>query len=424
MGRPQILRARIVLPIRGPALRDGAIQIAGRRIVRVGKWREFSPADHKSALDLGDMALLPGLVNAHCHLDYTNLAGQLPPPKVFTDWLKLIITAKNSWKLEDYADSWRNGAQMLLRTGTTTVADIEAVPELLPAMWRATPLRVFSFLEMIGLTARRPPQAVLQQAVDKIDSLNGTRFRMGISPHAPYTTIPELLRLNAAVARRRRWRITTHLAESALEYDMFVHGRGEMFQWLRHSGRDMADCGRGSPVQHLERCGLLRENLLAAHANYLAATDPALLAKRGVSVVHCPRSHSYFRHDSFPLRRLARAKVNLCLGTDSLASVFKARRHTIELNMFEEMRALAAREPTLAAQDILRMATLNGARALGLLGRVGELSPNAFADIIAIPFDEKLSEVYDTLLQHSGDVAASMINGKWVIPPESVSESN
>jgi cytosine/adenosine deaminase-related metal-dependent hydrolase len=413
-----ILRARIVLPMRGQAIRDGIIEVAGSRIIRVGKWGDLGASDRRQAVDLGENALLPGLVNAHCHLDYTNMAGQFPPPKVFTDWLRLITTAKSHWTIEDYADSWANGAQMLLRTGATTVADIEAVPELLPRMWRETPLRLFSFLEMIALTNRRKPEAVLRESVEKIQALRGTRFTMGLSPHAPYTTLPELLRLNARIARKRRWRITTHLAESALEYEMFRRAKGEMFSWLRRSGRDMSDCGKVSPTQHLDRCGLLAPNLLAAHANYLAPGDAALLAKRKVSIVHCPRSHSYFRHGSFPLRRLARAGVNLCLGTDSLASVYKARRHTIELNMFEEMRALAAREPTLPARDILRMATLNGALALGLQGRVGELSPGAFADIIAVPFAGKLAEAYDTLLQHAGDVTASLIHGKWAIPPE------
>ena len=130
-------------------------------------------------------------------------------------------------------------------------------------------------------------------------------MRAGLSPHAPYSTVPELLRLSAQTARRRQWRLTTHVAESALEFEMFARGRGEMFDWLQRSGRDMSDCGLGSPVQHLERCGALSERLLAAHANYLGKQDAALLARRKVHVVHCPRCHFYFHHDPFPLRRLA-----------------------------------------------------------------------------------------------------------------------
>ena len=412
-----MLRARLVLPIARPAIANGAVLISGRHIVSVGRWRDCSSEDRARALDLGEVVLLPGLVNAHCHLDYTGMAGQFPPPKLFTDWLKLITTAKSFWTLADYADSWRKGADMLLRTGTTTVGDIEAVPQLLPAAWKATPLRVFSFLEMIGLTSRRAPGDILREVTNKIDSLAPSLGWMGLSPHAPYTTGPELLRLNAAAARQRQCRVSTHLSESAAEFDMFAHGQGEMFAWLRRSGRDMSDCGRGSPVRHLERCGLLSANLLAAHVNYLAAGDAALLARRKASIVHCPRSHSYFHHARFAFRRLRRAGINICLGTDSLASVYKPRRQNLDLNMFEEMRALAGREPSLSAKTILRMATINGALALGLRGQIGELSKGALADIIAVPFSGRISETYDALVQHSGQVAASLIGGKWALPP-------
>jgi len=306
---------------------------------------------------------------------------------------------------------------MLVRTGTTTVADIEAVPQLLPEVWSTTPLRVFSFLELIGVKGRRQPQDIVQETVARLDSLKHPRCRGALSPHAPYSTVPELMRLSARTARRRRWRLATHVAESALEYEMFAHGRGPMFDWLQRSGRDMSDCGQGSPVRHLERCGTLSDRLLAAHANYLGPRDAALLARRKVHVVHCPRCHFYFRHDPFPLRRLLNAGVNVCLGTDSLASVYKRRREHVELNLFKEMRALARTAPWLPARKILRMATLNGARALGLSGQIGELAPGAFADLIALPFAGKVADIYDRVLHHTGDVAASLIDGQWVLPP-------
>jgi len=152
---------------------------------------------------------MPGLINAHCHLDYTDMAGQFPPPKVFSDWLKLITEAKAGWDYSDYAQSWLNGARMLVRTGTTSVADIEAVPQLLPEVWGATPLRVFSFLEMIGIRGHRRPPVIVQEAVERIDSLKGYRGLPGLSPHAPYSTLPELLRLSAQTARRRNWQTRT-----------------------------------------------------------------------------------------------------------------------------------------------------------------------------------------------------------------------
>lgn len=360
---------------------------------------------------------MPGLVNAHCHLDYTHMAGQLPPPKRFSDWLRQITEIKAGWDYPEYATSWRAGAAMLLRTGTTTVADIEAVSELLPEMWDSTPLRVISFLEMIGITGRRTAADILSETRKRLEQLGANPDRAGLSPHAPYSTLPDLLRLTSAASRRHGWRVVVHVAESAAEYEMFRHGRGEMFEWIKRAQRDVSDCGRGTPVQHLETCGLLGRKVMAVHANYLGRNDPALLARRGASVVHCARSHSYFAHDRFPLRRLMKAGVNVCLGTDSLASVYVSRRQKVELNMFEELRALAKAEPMLKPGELLRMATVNGARALGLQGKIGVLKRNAFADLICLPFQGDPAKAEQAALAHRGMVHASMIEGHWAIPP-------
>ena len=412
-----ILRARLVLPISGPPLHDGAIAVTGRRIRAIGRWHEL--ASHQgSKLDLGEVILMPGLINSHCHLDYTDMAGHFHAPKLFTDWLKLITSTKAGWDLADFKRSWQRGADMLVRTGTTSVVDIEAVPQLLPDMWSATPLRVFSLLEMIGITARRPPQVVLQEALAKAASLKHSRCRVGFSPHAPYSTVPELLRIAGVTARRQRRLTCTHVAESSLEFEMFKTGGGVMFEWLKLSGRDMADCGSVSPVQHLERCGLLRNGLMAAHANYLGRSDARLLGRRGVTVIHCPRSHAYFKHDRLPWQPLLRAGVNICLGTDSLASVSKDRRHQkLELNLFEEMQTLANREPWLPPQKIIRMVTLNGARAVAMETQLGHFKAGALADLIALPFAGKTSAVYEQVLAHKGDVAASLIDGRWAMAP-------
>jgi cytosine/adenosine deaminase-related metal-dependent hydrolase len=419
-----ILRARVVLPISGAPIPDGAVVVRGNRVFTVQTWRDLAGSvggkgrkSREEVVDLGDVILLPGLVNAHCHLDYTNMAGQLPPPKHFTDWLKAITELKSGWDYSDYADSWMNGAQMLVRTGTTTVADIEAVPELLPAAWESTPLRVVSQLEMIGITNRRLPEALLEDVLKKVSSLPNGHCQVGLSPHAPYSTLPKLLRLSASAVRSRNCSVAVHIAESAPEYAMFRHRTGPMFDWMRKSGRDMSDCGLGTPLEHVDRYGLLNRRVMAIHLNYLGQNDAQLIARRQAHVVHCPRSHHYFGHRRFALSRLLRAGVNVCLGTDSLASVYRRRGQRIELSMFEEMRALAARFPRLGPRKILEMATLNGAKGLGMAGKIGEISRGAYADLIAVPFRGTLRDVPGAILKHSGAVAASMINGQWAIEP-------
>jgi len=412
-----ILRARVILPVSAPPIEDGAILISGNKIRNVAPFRDLRPPAREKILDLGEVILLPGLVNSHCHLDYTDMAGELPPPKIFTDWIGSITAAKTAWSYSDYAHSWLRGAHQLLKTGVTTVADIEAIPDLLPEVWNATPLRIFSFFEMTGILSRRRPADIIAEAVEKIDSLRHPRNRAMLSPHAPYSTLPELLRRTATAARKRKWRVSTHIAESEQEFEMFQNAGGKMHDWLARNGRDNSDCRRGSPVAHFARNKLLGENVLAIHVNYLARGDATLLAKNKTHVVHCPRSHDYFKHAKFERERLANAGVNICLGTDSLATTRKTGRQKPELDLFAEMRLLAERDLTVSPVEILHMATVNGARALGLAGKIGELSKNAGADLIAVPFAGKIAGVHEALLQHSGSVSASMIDGQWAIPP-------
>lgn len=409
----------MVVPVARPPIEDGVVCVEGGRIAWVGPRAEI-PATHQHGeeVDLGEVILLPGLVNAHCHLDYTGMAGQIAPPKSFTDWIKSMVSLKGSWSLGEFETSWHSGAAMLLRTGTTTVADIEAVPELIPAAWELTPLRIHSFRELINVRSRVPAGELVERAVNDWLSLPTTHNRVGLSPHAPYTTSTELLELAARAAHRRKWRLTTHIAESEQEFEMYMYRQGAMFEWLKGQ-RDVSECGAGSPVQHLERCGYLDENLLAVHVNYLWRHDAGVLGRNEVSVAHCPRSHDYFQHLRFPREELESAGVNICLGTDSLATARKERDLPLELNLFSEMQVLAGKSPDVPPETILRMATLNGARALGMKGLIGELSEGAYADLIAIPGPRSDGDPYDSILQHRGDVVASMIDGHWAIPPRS-----
>ncbi len=145
--------------------------------------------------------------------------------------------------------------------------------------------------------------------------------------------------------------------------------------------------------------------------------DAPIIASSRAHVVHCPRSHRFFGHRRFPRRELVSAGVNICLGTDSLASVLPGRGSPLVLDMFEEMRTLAAGSSDLAPAEILRMATVNGAAALGMGGRAGELAPGTRADLIAVPLNEPERTAEENILQHRGQVTASLIGGRWAIPP-------
>jgi cytosine/adenosine deaminase-related metal-dependent hydrolase len=216
--------------------------------------------------------------------------------------------------------------------------------------------------------------------------------------------------------------VTTHVAESAEEYQMFIEAGGPMYQWLARNERDMADCGGVSPVQHLERHGLLGENLLAVHVNLLHPGDAERLAAHGVHVVHCPRSHGYFQHRPFARPGLERAGVNLCLGTDSLVTVHKHQDQVLDL--FAEMRQMLTQAPGLDPMHLVRMATLNGARALGDGDWAGKLAAGGWADAIAVPFGGAAADVAEAVVHHAGDVTASLIAGAWAVAPPAGSVPN
>jgi cytosine/adenosine deaminase-related metal-dependent hydrolase len=406
-----LLRARIVLPVCTPPIENGVVRVAQGRIQTLGRWGEIIPISGEATMDLGESILLPGLINAHCHLDYTDMAGQIAPPKTFPDWIKAIVAMKAAWSYSDFARSWANGAKMLLRSGVTTVVDIEAVPELLPEAWSLTPLRVISLREIISL--KKTPESESHRygpAVSQWYALQHPAGLTGLSPHAPYTTTADLLRWCSRFSVSDNWLLSTHVAESQEEFEMFRNASGAMYEWLK-TQRDMSDCGKSSPVQHLERCGYLSKRLIAVHANYLDEGDADLLARRGVHVAHCPRSHEYFGHAQFPFDVLSKAGVNICLGTDSLASVKKERGRALELDLFAEMRGFAAAFPSAPPENILRMVTMNAARALMRSGELGQLSPNAFADMIALEYTGSIEDARSALLQSKPRLVATMING-------------
>ncbi len=414
-----LLRARAVAPISRPPVHNGAVWIRGCRIRAVGSWNHVSRDAPASArvFDLGNCTIMPGLVNSHAHLDYTDMAGQFLPPCSFTDWIKLITEAKSSWTQNDFRTSWLKGARMLLESGATTVADIEAIPDLLPEVWHSTPLRIVSFVEMTGVRSRLDPETMVANTVARAMALLDGRNGIGLSPHAPYSTTPALLRLSAEAARSRGWLLATHVAESVEEHEMFRNTRGPMFDWLSRNGRDMSDCGGCSPVGILKRLGVLGPGLLAIHANCVDSADIGLLARHHASVVHCPRSHAYFRHPPFAYERMRRAGIRVCLGTDSLATVLKSRQQGFRLDLFEEMREFANAFQSAHPRQILRLATVHPAAALGFAGCVGRLENGCLADLVAVPFDGDGRRPEETILAHTGPVCASMIGGFWAIPP-------
>ncbi|MBI1840138.1 MAG: amidohydrolase family protein [Verrucomicrobia bacterium] len=412
-----LLRSRIVYPVATPPIDNGAVWIVDGRIRAIGSFPDLASHIAEPVVDLDDSILMPGLVNAHCHLDYTGFAGQIPPPLGFTHWVQQLITLKSQWSYTDFAESWLLGMRQLAQGGVTTVGDIEAVPELLPEVLPGAPIRVVSFRELITIRSRARGLEILDAAIDELEKTNRGPHRLGLSPHAPYTTSQELARESARRSREKGWKWTIHVGESSEEFEMFRHKRGAMHEWLR-SQRDMSDCGVGTPFAWLADTGELDASCLIVHANCLEPGEIERLAASGASVAHCPRSHGYFRHPRFSADAMKRAGVNVCLGTDSLASALAHRGGPPRLDMFSEMRAFMQAHPDFAPAEVLEMATARGAKALGLELETGALRPGLSADLAVVPWSGALEDAASALTQHSGEVRAAMCFGRWTVGPE------
>ena len=395
------LRAKLVVPMGQPPIEDGAVAIEGDKIVAIGPASEVTG----DVRDLGEVVLAPGLINAHCHLDYTNLAGQVPYRGSFIDWINALVALKQRQSESQYVGAVKAGLEQLRKSGTTTVVNIECVREVIDQV-ASSPVRVLWCLELIDFKQTTPAEHLVEEALAFAEKNADRQF--GLSPHSPYTASAELYRLASRWAREKQWLLTTHLAESEEEEDMFRRGTGHMYDTLRRAGRDMSDCKRLGPVQLLHEMGVFSPSCLAAHFNCVTPADVKLFAQTGAHVVHCARSHRFFHRPTALLETLMHEGINVCLGTDSCAS-------NDRLDMFAEMQELAHAFPRWSAEEILTLATLNGAKALNRAGKLGTLAAGASADLIAVPLSGPVVDPYEAVVFAEAPVSFVMIEGKVVL---------
>jgi cytosine/adenosine deaminase-related metal-dependent hydrolase len=399
--------ADFVLPMVGAPIDQGAVRVEGSDVVAVGRAADVRPLEGESVVRLEKSILLPGLINAHCHLDFTRFKGIISPRQSFTEWIKTINALRRSFTTRDYIDSIAEGFALLAAGGVTTVANIEAFPELLPHL-PVPPLRTWWFLELIDVRSRVMDDETLLGALSFFEAHPEWLGGFGLSPHAPYTASVDLYRLARTCGEKYGMLSTTHIAESVEEHEMFSHARGPLHDFLAGLGRDNSDCGQGSALSHLVEHGVIGPDWIIAHLNYLQDYDYELMARSGASVVHCPKCHTYFGHAPFPMKTLREYGVNVCLGTDSLAS-------NNTLDMRAEMREAQALHG-LGDREVLEMVQLNGARALGQSGKLGQISPGSTADLVAFSFAGSMGEgdAYRHVVQSRGEPTLLLVNGRRV----------
>jgi aminodeoxyfutalosine deaminase len=407
--RGMIVRARVVVTMDGAPIKNGAVAVSVDRIVDVGKFTEVSArySDQK-IIDLGEQVLLPGLINAHCHLDYTCLRGKIPRQKSFTNWIRAINTEKSKLSPQDYVASINEGFAEAKQFGTTTIANLTAFPELIRQLPDA-PIRTWWFAELIDV---RFPNRTKELVDSAIGSLKFAR-NYGLAPHALFTASKNLYQRCEQAGKDVL--LTTHLAESRGEMEMFRDASGSLYKFMKSIGRDMDDCGHqtplglfvGAPNASPARTGrALPKRWIIAHLNELTESDFELLekVKTKFHVVHSPRSHDYFGHSPFQFERLRRLGFNICLGTDSLAS-------NESLSLFAEMRAFQRSEPEVSPEKIFEMLTVNPASALRQQNTLGRIRLGFRADLIAIPCREG-RDLFGEIVAFDGEVDWVMVNGR------------
>jgi cytosine/adenosine deaminase-related metal-dependent hydrolase len=403
-----IIRAGTVVTMDGPPIENGAVAVSGGRITNVGKFSDISATSSgEQIVDLGEQALLPGLINAHCHLDYTCLRGKIPPSKSFTEWIRAINAEKANLSPEDYIRSINDGFAEAKRFGTTTLANLTGFPELVSRI--QPPIRTWWFAELIDVREPSRANEIVDAALEKLKSTE----RWGLAPHAPFTASAKLYRRCEEIARSEDVPLTTHLAESREEMSMFRDARGPLYEFLKEIGRDMSDCGQRTPLGHFSE--ILRDsstsvgmtqNWLVVHLNELVDDDFDLLARSitKFSIVHCPRSHEYFGHSPFQFDKLCEHGFNVCLGTDSSAS-------NDDLSLFAEMRAFQKKFPNVSAEEIFKMVTVNPARALRQETVLGKIRSGFLADLVAAPCAGSTSAL-EEIVAFDRPVSWSMVSGQ------------
>lgn len=384
----RLVSADWVLPIATPPIARGAVLIERGRIAWVGAAAD-APVEQGSVehTALGAAVLMPGLVNAHTHLELTGMRGFLEGLP-FGMWLRTLTLARRDvLTLEDLRDACRMGIVEGLAHGITTYADTTDSGLPLFAM-RELGVRGIGYLEVFGPDVAQCDDSAraLEARVAASRTADTALVRTGVSPHAPYTVSAPLFRRVAEFARAESLPIAVHIAESAAETAFVRDGRGPFADALAARGIAVAPQAR-SPIAHLEACGVLDTRPLLIHAIRVDDDDVRTIAAHGASIVHCPISNAKLGHGVAPLGQFLAHGIATGLGTDSVAS--NDRMHLLdEARLATLHHAVATGQPdALSAHDALALATRGGASALGLGDTIGTIEVGRAADLAAFALE-------------------------------------
>jgi cytosine/adenosine deaminase-related metal-dependent hydrolase len=384
-----VYRAAWVCPIAQAPIENGWVAVRDGRITGVGDAMTPPPQPPR---DLGQVAVLPGLVNAHTHLELSWLRGRVPPAATFTDWIKQLFVRRGARVEraddENVLEAARQAADEMREMGTAAVGDISnSLVSVEPL--RASGLRGLVFHELLGFNALTPQPVIDTRPLrEAATALGGGAVRVSIAPHAVYSVSPELFRSIRDEVQRSTVPISSvHVAESESEIDFLRDGSGPwpaILKWVGVARDDWQPPGR-TPVAYLDSLGVLDARTLAVHGVQLGDADLERLAAIGSTVVTCPRSNQWVGVGVPPLERFYASGVKVAVGTDSLASVE-------DLNLFSELKTMRWLAPAVPARTLLHSATCAGAQALGLGDELGTIETGKRAALVAIELEKEVAD--------------------------------
>ena len=419
----KILSADYVLPISAKPIENGAVVIEKDKIIAVGSREKlvekFPAATHEN---FGEAAIMPGLVNAHSHLEITAMRGFLDDVEEdFYSWLmKLTKTRAEKLTEEDIETAAILGAVEGASAGVTCFGDIGRYGKAGFEALKKVGLRGVLFQETDFSPKNEEAENDFNKLKDKFLVLKESEtnlVKVGISPHAPYTVSRKLFEKITDYALDNDIKISIHAAESNQENEFFLTGEGFFAGMYKNLNLEW-NAPRISPIKYLSEIGVLQTKPLLAHCVKVSEQDIDIIAANEARIAHCPKSNAKFGHGIAPLEKFLDKKIKVGFGSDSVAS--NNTCDILEEARFAALfaRSLEGKKRFLNAEELIKAATLGGAAALGLENEIGTLEAGKQADLIVVSLDNAaqmpVHDVYSAILFASGarDVRLTLVAGE------------
>jgi len=406
-----IYTADYIITMNGPPIKNGAIQVHENRIQKVGPRGSVFPKIGEQTQHFRETVLMPGLINCHSQLELGGARGVFPQREPYSMWTARLVDYKQKSSLNEFANAVRLGVLESIRTGTTTVFDHSNTGityDILPSEFIRSNA-VYEYYHPGYATGMNQLSNQIQYLKKLTTQAFPEKCRPGFGIHSLFSCSADLIK--SVIDSNSDFKIpfSMNLDESEEEWKLYIEQNNRLFERLcrkhNYSGKEKY----GNPITFLDKNKMLPEFCMLTHCNHLEKSTAEILSNKNISIVHCPRSNTFFGHTVFPYELCFNYGINVCLGTDSLAS-------NENLNMFEEMAEFKRIYPQVICEDILEMTTVNGAKALRRENSLGKIKENFLADIIGINLiHDQDFDLYDEIVCEEHEVILSIIDGKEVM---------